>query len=374
MHDIVDLLMQITADALRLNLFIYQKSRNNIQVLNFKHPLSNRVVHVRFTHNNLHSLGNHYDSIIYVRPQNCSLLETSMSGASSEAKTCDEIQKSAVRGKSSKDQKHQYQSIDICPDNSPPTYSSIIKQRNGKIVDLTVDDSDSGKSDTTYFSNPEGIASQEDIFFPLPPPTFTSSSETTRSTLTSSNEDLSTVTEPHESEMEALLRNISRGKPFPRWYFTNIPVKHVSTIPKDINGIALYKMKVSPGEWLKATSDNQHFLIMTSSCEGFTGKIRIGTCMGSYVYNNPQCPFVRTSQNQAPNKVSWHILRGQRGVHICTICDHIERVAVAKNLLSMTHIYKKLLSTISVTTNAGQKLTQGHDHGIYGRKYRKENY
>ena len=82
-------------------------------------------------------------------------------------------------------------------------------------------------------------------------------------------------------------------------------------------------MKVSPGEWLKVTSDNQHFLIMTSSRKGFTGEIRIGTCMGSYVCNNPQCPFVRTSQNQAPNKVSWHILRGQRGVRICTICDHI---------------------------------------------------
>ena len=122
-----------------------------------------------------------------------------------------------MHGKSFEDQKPQYLSIDICPDDSPPTYSSIIKQQNGKIVDLTVDDSDSGKSDTTYFSNPEGTASQEDIFFPPPPPTFTSSSDTTRSTLTSSNEDLSTVTEPHESEMEALLRNISRGKPFPRW-------------------------------------------------------------------------------------------------------------------------------------------------------------
>ena len=47
-------------------------------------------------------------------------------------KTCDEIQKSAVCGKSFEDQKHQYPSIQICPDNSPPTYSSIIKQRNGK--------------------------------------------------------------------------------------------------------------------------------------------------------------------------------------------------------------------------------------------------
>ena len=209
MHDIVDLLMQITVDTLRLNLFIYQKSGNNIQVLNFQHPLSNRVVHVHFTHNNLHSLGNHYDSIICVRPQNCSLSETSTSGASSEAETCDDIQKSAFRGKTCEDQKHQDPSIYICPENSPPTYSSIIKEWNGKIVDLTVDDSDSGKSDTTYFSNPECTASQEDIFFPPPPPTFTSSSDTTCSTLTSSNEDLSTFAEPHESEMEALLRNIS---------------------------------------------------------------------------------------------------------------------------------------------------------------------
>ena len=51
-----------------------------------------------------------------------------------------------------------------------------------------------------------------------------------------------------------------------------------------------------------------------------------------------------------------------------------ERVVVAKNLLSTTHIYKKLLSTILVTTNVGQKKTQEHDHSIYGRKYGKGNY
>ena len=35
-HDVVDLLVQITVDALHLNMFIYQKSGENIQVLNFK--------------------------------------------------------------------------------------------------------------------------------------------------------------------------------------------------------------------------------------------------------------------------------------------------------------------------------------------------
>ena len=69
MSDIVDLLMQITADALHINLFIYQKSGENIQVLNFQHPLTDRIVRVQFTHDNMHSQGNHYDSIICVWPQ-----------------------------------------------------------------------------------------------------------------------------------------------------------------------------------------------------------------------------------------------------------------------------------------------------------------
>ena len=55
MSDIVDLLMQITADALRINLFIYQKLGENIQVLNFQHPLADRIVRVQFTHDNIHS-------------------------------------------------------------------------------------------------------------------------------------------------------------------------------------------------------------------------------------------------------------------------------------------------------------------------------
>ena len=192
-----------------------------------------------------------------------------------------------------------------------------------KLIDLTIDDSDSEQSDTTYFSTAEGTLSQDDMFFPPLPRTFTSSSDTSHSNLTSSNEDLSSISDPVESEMDTIIRNISRGKPFPRWYFSNIPPQCVSALPKDVNGICVYKMKAGPGEWLKASSDNRHFLIMTTTCEGFTGKVRIRTCMGSYVCRNKDCPFVCTSQNHAPNKVSWRIPRGQRGIRICTICDHI---------------------------------------------------
>ena len=67
-------------------------------------------------------------------------------------------------------------------------------------------------------------------------------------------------------------------------------------------------MKVSPGEWLKVTSDNRHFLIMTSSHEGFTGEIRIGTCMG---------------RTRHPTKSAGIYREGKEEVGICTICDHI---------------------------------------------------
>ena len=67
-QDIVDLLMQMTVDALHLNLFIYQHSEGStIQVLNFQQPKSDWIVCLKFSHNNIHSGGNYYDVIVCQR-------------------------------------------------------------------------------------------------------------------------------------------------------------------------------------------------------------------------------------------------------------------------------------------------------------------
>ena len=69
--------MQITCDALKLHLFIYQCHKEHIQVLSFHQQnaehsrhiaASERVVRVRFTHNNLNTGGNHYDAITCIHP------------------------------------------------------------------------------------------------------------------------------------------------------------------------------------------------------------------------------------------------------------------------------------------------------------------
>ena len=85
---------------------------------------------------------------------------------------------------------------------------TVLSVKQEQFVDLTVDDSQSDnytKSDTTYLS-PSDITEQEDMFSPpLLRQNVASSSDTTRSTFTSSNEDLLIVCEPEESEMDALL-------------------------------------------------------------------------------------------------------------------------------------------------------------------------
>ena len=63
--------------------------------------------------------------------------------------------------------------------------------------------------------------------------------------------------------------------------------------------------------------------MVTSSQEGFNGERRIGTCQGSFICNNDQCPFVLTSHNAAPNRVSWRYVRGRRTLRVCNICDQV---------------------------------------------------
>ena len=61
--------------------------------------------------------------------------------------------------------------------------------------------------------------------------------------------------------------------------------------------------------------------MLTLSREGFVGDRRIGTCQGSFLCHNKQCPFVRTSKHSVPNKVSWRFMKAKPNIRICNICD-----------------------------------------------------
>ena len=68
--DIVDILVKVTSDALGINIYIYQKETDKTSqrdyILRVQSMCSNssKQVHLKFTHNNIHSQGNHYDPIV----------------------------------------------------------------------------------------------------------------------------------------------------------------------------------------------------------------------------------------------------------------------------------------------------------------------
>ena len=133
----------------------------------------------------------------------------------------------------------------------------------------------------------------------------------------------SVISQEPDDEKRYLLESVSRGRPFPTWYFNKFEPKYVTKIPDDINGTCFYKIKVKQHMWHAVSSDKHHFRMLTSSHEGFFGERHIGTCKGTFEYNNKQCPFIKTSHCHQPNRVSWRNVRGMHHVKICLICDHV---------------------------------------------------
>ena len=82
---VVDLLVQVTCHALHVNLYILQNHEGNIQILRNSGGLCCKDIYLRFHHNNLHPLGNHYDSIVTGVQHNASNLELLSDVAVNEA-------------------------------------------------------------------------------------------------------------------------------------------------------------------------------------------------------------------------------------------------------------------------------------------------
>ena len=65
--DIVDILVRVTCDSLKVNLNIYQQTKDLLQCIPMKTESPAKDIYLKFTHNNLNPQGNHYDAIINSR-------------------------------------------------------------------------------------------------------------------------------------------------------------------------------------------------------------------------------------------------------------------------------------------------------------------
>ena len=62
--DVVDIIIQVIADALGLNVFMYQYNEGYLEVLKICGGALCKDICVKFTHDNKHSIGNHYEPLV----------------------------------------------------------------------------------------------------------------------------------------------------------------------------------------------------------------------------------------------------------------------------------------------------------------------
>ena len=360
--NIVDLLMQITTDALRLNLNIYQKNNGQIQIYNFTSPEPLFTVNLKFSHDPLHPQGNHYDAITrlpilaslqhllnlsafkpwdgkktraYIPPPKVEIIDLtdddqsiSLGKNSIYGGTTDNYSFSDETYISSEPECLGSGKYCMMHTTTPRTTSTFSSPTPSTPTPST---SSEAHSDTTYSSYTSQLFPMQEI---KTLPTYLLSMDGTTpgpNYLTEylANEDVgdsdveSVMERDPDDELESLIQSVSHGRPFPTWYFNSIPPQWVTKIPENINGIKHYRIKIHEHLWHAPTSDRRHFRMLTSSREGFMGERRIGTCKGSFVCNNQDCPFIKTSQCHQPNKVSWQNVCGNLNFKVCTICDHV---------------------------------------------------
>ena len=176
-------------------------------------------------------------------------------------------------------------------------------------------------------------------------------------------------------EVKVLTSQIRHGRPFPTWYFERTVPEIIDVIPLDIDGTQLFQIKTTRNEWTKVTHDLQHFQMVTSSREGFIGERRIGTCLGSFVCHNEQCPFVCTSRDSVPNKVSWRHIRAKRNICICNICDQVAQREGCGSCKLIEYDYETQLATVYHLENhtCSLQLDQNKHNQILKKRLQETN-
>ena len=69
-RNVIDLLVQIAADALNVNIFIFQDNSGEIQVLNYSCGEFGKKIYMKYSHNNCYSVGNHYKPLVKLKKLN----------------------------------------------------------------------------------------------------------------------------------------------------------------------------------------------------------------------------------------------------------------------------------------------------------------
>ena len=102
-------------------------------------------------------------------------------------------------------------------------------------------------------------------------------------------------------------------------FFSHIQPEVVDNMPWDVNGNKIYTIPTTEEFWHDKQIDGRHWTFTTSSKKGLDGKRKFGTCQGSLICMNPQCPVFKTEKLRNQIDFVKHEFEG----HACNICGYL---------------------------------------------------
>ena len=120
------------------------------------------------------------------------------------------------------------------------------------------------------------------------------------------------VTDIEDSSVERYLRPRIR---FPHFIYENCTPKEIPYIPSNINYTCAYRVKCTPMDYIKKTSDRRWFNMRTTSNINLGGIQKIGICQGSWTCPNETCSYL--NNNNKPNQYHWEFKSGARVCYQC---------------------------------------------------------
>ena len=308
----MDLLIQICADALSLEIFILQNNEGNIQVLHVPSATFAKKIYLKFTHNNKYSAANHYIPLI----KNPKCKETTPWPNGYIIKPGSKSEQTEV--------------IDL---SATSTCLQYLKSQDEERNDEPSIPFDVVTLDHSYAQKFEDCQSEDEDEYPEQWNVHHSShiNSSQKSTNTQEEEEIENCdemdTEYNGEEQgsdvdEPEMPQIKKGKLFLTYLWDDVKPIECTEIPKDINGFKKYVVHMSNNTWHEDTADSRYFELKTSSRSKFKGIRKGSKYHSSWACGNDKCGFQKTSVNHQPNYVNWIYMDNNRKAKICTICQH----------------------------------------------------
>ena len=332
--DVVDVVVQATADAFDLLIKIYRKSpAGNIQVVESGNTSSMRVIHLKLSGsggtpmNPKYTGDNHYDSLT-VKFKNLPGIDTE----TDPFKQCQDPDEPEQPEPSTSSDPSTSTYIDLTsPLKKRPRLSSI---EVDEFVDLTESPVKIPPSSDTEIG---GMSQSEDerasfiSEFHENIDVISGALREDEETEVIEDEDIEmsesqSGQKASQKESNELFTDAETGKQiienylrpstvFPTFLFKDVKPKKCHFLPQNIDGNKYYKVRCTVKNYAKKTNDRHWFYMRTSSRTGLHGIRKVGSCKGSWQCVNTSCSFLKTEK-----KPNWWHFEYRGGTRSCYSC------------------------------------------------------